>query len=358
MRKIIFLFLLFFVFVSYSQNQLSTCETNIMVDYDTTNKHIVSGYWIYPDMLFYLTNLSNSPVNNLILLDIIQPHNFYVDGYKQFIFYYYYIDIYNLYYVDSISITFYQKPICYPKIDTVICGKIFDVDMYEWSGTSFLGEWTALPGNPGNCIFLNQNEPKTIINVTNYGTYYFIWTEYNSLSPSCYCKDTLVVNFISVPSPHIETDFMNVCNSKFACFCVNATGPGYWSGPTGISFYDAPDGNFNPSYKDSTCTCIKYPYTNDTIVMYWTEFNGYSYGYDSLLIAFLKTPHPEILTISPQNICNTSLELEAENIDWGSGYWISNYNTLFQPDSSQIQTIAHFDTSQTNSFILIKYERY
>lgn len=87
--------------------------------------------------------------------------------------------------------------------------------------------WTMLSG-PGTANFINPTQPQTMVTVTQYGIYSFIWREMNAHMPNCYDQDTVQIEFLIAPEPDAGLD-VAVCG-KFAQLCATPSIPGgYWS---------------------------------------------------------------------------------------------------------------------------------
>ncbi len=334
------------------KNQITVCGNQTIITYDTTGTNAVDGYWICHDPNLILVPFDTSPLHYSTYVFINHPENFFLNPYEDVYCYYHYDDTQLTHHIDSILVRFYQKPLCLSKVDTLICGKSITAN-FNYTIEHSTGMWYSISGNPGTAIFSDINSPNTNITVSNYGTYTFVWKEMNSENSACFCLDTLIVNFVFPPMPDAGID-ISICESPWAYICATPTAPGFtgsWSGPTGIQFYDNINGNIAPHYKDSPCVWIRWPYNNynDTITMYWTEFNGICYGYDSVNIYFHSIIPAIILTNNVNNkICGDNVfhNLEAYPPQVGYGYWIDNIpNTTFAPHANNPNVDVIIDTS-------------
>ncbi|MCX7954309.1 MAG: gliding motility-associated C-terminal domain-containing protein [Bacteroidales bacterium] len=235
---------------------------------------------------------------------------------------------------DSVLVTFHKIPNAFAGHDTTVCGKHVFLNAHPSLNNS-TGIWVQLNG-PGNTTFANATQPQTMAYVSQYGTYNYIWTEMNAHMPACNDKDTVKIEFLIAPEPDAGLD-QEVCG-KFAYICATPGGglQGHWSGPTGIAFYDGPPptGQYNPAYADSPCTWVRWPSENDTIKLYWVEFNGICYGMDSVSIYFAAL-EPAIILNNPADslVCGPSFSfLNAQQPVNGYGYWYDEVpNTTFSP---------------------------
>ncbi|HBX51821.1 MAG: hypothetical protein A2275_03450 [Bacteroidetes bacterium RIFOXYA12_FULL_35_11] len=57
------------------------------------------------------------------------------------------------------------------------------------------GYWAAASGNPGSVVFSSPGSFSSVVNVSAYGTYKFIWSETYSLESSCSFSDTIQIVF-------------------------------------------------------------------------------------------------------------------------------------------------------------------
>jgi gliding motility-associated-like protein len=256
--------------------------------------------------------------------------------------------------VDSVLVTFYEIPQANAGLDTSICGKYFKFDG-SWSIDNPTGLWTNMTGNPGNANFSPNNVPTAEVTVTQYGTYHFVWREMNAGNTSCYDTDTITVNFLVVPEPDAGND-TSVCG-KFVQLHAHPSIPGgQWSSNTsGVAFYANPnDPGPTPSEASNPNAWIRFPSENQYVTMYWTEFNGVCYGYDSVTIYFgaiieaiIQTNPADSLVCGP----NYTL-LSAVPPSYGYGYWIDTVpNTTFSPSpQSSNNLVASIDTGGTSYY--------
>jgi gliding motility-associated-like protein len=326
------------------------CGYTAQLAADTIGSGATSGYWTTNNPGVIITYNGTSPIQWNATASVANPSSFFANTDYQEVYLYWHVQSGpGCQSYDSVKIIFNKKPDAYAGNDTVICGKKY----FLHATPSLLnpsGMWSTLSG-PGTANFVNPTQAQTMVTVTQYGIYQFIWKEMNSNMPQCYDTDTITVEFLIAPEPDAGLDTA-VCG-KFAHICATPSIPGgHWSGPSGISYYDGPNGNYNPSYQDSACTWIRWPSENDTITMYWVEFNGICYGYDSVNVYFGAIAEAIILTNPADSlICGPSYPyLSANPPSVGYGYWIDNvYNTTFTPSpyahNNVVATIGSGGTS-------------
>ncbi|MCX7955348.1 MAG: PKD domain-containing protein, partial [Bacteroidales bacterium] len=267
--------------------QQSVCGTITQLSADTLGSGIVSGYWTssVPGILISYTGSDPIPWNPTV--DASNIPNFFINSQREVYFYWHATNGPGCSAVDSVRVVFYEIPNAYAGHDTSVCGKSYTLQG-ESSIANSTGQWSSVLTNPGTANFIPPSSPNAFVSVSQYGTYTFIWTEMNAGNYLCATKDTVRIEFLTVPMPDAGLDF-SVCD-KFAYICATPGGgiSGHWSGPSGVAFYDGPPptGQYNPAYADSPCVWIRWPSENDTITMYWTEFNGVCYGYDSVNVYF------------------------------------------------------------------------
>ncbi len=332
-------------------NTISVCGTVATVQADTIGTNVTSGYWYSIPSGPIITQNGVVPVTATVDISPLGNNAFH-----------YSVGEYYLYWVvsngqcsnyDSVKVVFFDIPHAYAGEDTSICGKSYNLSA-SWSIDNRVGLWTLLSG-PGNANFVNQTNKNTLVTVTQYGTYHFIWREMNAANTSCYDTDTITVNFLVVPEPDAGND-TSVCG-KFVQLHAHPSIPGgQWSSNTsGVAFYANPnDPGPTPSEASNPNAWIRFPSENQYVTMYWTEFNGVCYGYDSVTIYFgaiidaiIQTNPADSLVCGP----NYTL-LSAVPPSYGYGYWIDTVpNTIFSPSpQSSNNLVASIDTGGTSYY--------
>jgi len=330
----------------------SVCGYTTQLQADTIGSGIVSAYWTSSVPGIIINQSGNIPFNATV--DASNVANFYINSQRPVYFYWNTVNGPGCSKVDSVLVTFYEIPEANAGLDTAVCGKSYTFNG-AWSIDNPTGLWHSPfpPINPGTANFTPNNTPNSLVTVTQFGVYQFIWREMNAGNTSCYDIDTITIEFKVTPMPDAGLD-QSVCG-KFAYICATPSVPGgQWSGPTGVAFYDAPNGNIVPSNKDSACTWIRWPSENDTITMYWTEFNGVCYGYDSVNVYFGSIQEAIITTLPSDSLwCGPSYpNLSAVQPAYGYGYWIDAVqNTTFTPSPYENSNlVATIDTGGTTYY--------
>ncbi|PIY03455.1 MAG: hypothetical protein COZ21_09190, partial [Bacteroidetes bacterium CG_4_10_14_3_um_filter_31_20] len=261
-------------------NPQDVCGTIAQVFADTIGSGLTSGYWTVNPLGPQLTSIvpygSNVDISSLgSSVFHLSVANFYLIFFAQ-----------NGQCVgsDTVKVTFYDVPVAYAGADDSICGKSYNLNV-NWSIDNPVGQWSAISG-PGTANFVNPTNNATSVTVTQFGLYSFVWKESNAFHTICSDRDTVEINFKTVPMPDAGMDF-GVCG-KFAYICADTTVTGgSWSCPSGgVAYYDTENGNITPANQYVPCTWIRYPSENDTVTMYWSEFNGVCSGYDSVNVYF------------------------------------------------------------------------
>jgi gliding motility-associated-like protein len=312
----------------------SVCGRTTQLNADTIGSGIVSAYWTcnVPGMI--INQSGNIPYNPTV--DASNIPSFFINSQRPVYFYWNATNGPGCSDVDSVLVTFYEIPVAHGGVDTAVCGLNY-TNIGTWSLDNPSGLWMNIMTNPGTPTFVPSTSPNATVSVTQFGVYQFIWKEMNAGNTSCYSTDTITINFKVTPMPDAGEDFA-VCG-KFAQLDAHPTVPGgSWSGPTGIAYYvvNPPDSILTPSEYMNPNAWIRWPSENDTITMYWTEFNGTCYGYDSVNVYFGAIIDAVIQT-SPSDslVCGPSYGLlSAVPPSVGYGYWVDNVlNTTFTPSA-------------------------
>ncbi len=320
----------------------SVCGYTTQLHADTIGSGIISAYWTCNLPGIIINQSGNVPAD--VFVDASQVSDFFINGKRSVYFYWHVTNGVGCASEDSALVNFYEVPQANAGPDTSVCGMNYE-SVATWSIPYSTGIWSSVAGNPGLVYFTPNNAPDASITVTQYGSYHVVWREMNAENSSCFTADTVTINFIQVPMPDAGVDF-EICG-VFAYICATPSIlGGYWSGPSGIPFFDTNidsiiyynlNGRYNP------CTWIRYTTENDTITMYWTENNGACYGYDSVNIYFGSIQNAIILTNpSDSLVCGASYSLlSASEPNYGYGYWADSIpNTQFTPSAFSNDSLA------------------
>lgn len=331
----------------------SICGYSTQLAADTIGSIASSAFWTCNNNGITITYNGSDPLPWNPQVTINNPTQFFATSDYQSVYFYWHVQSGpGCQAYDSVQVFFHQIPIAHAGLDTVVCGKTYWLHATN-SLIAPVGQWSVLNG-PGTANFTPNNQALSMVTVTQYGNYSFIWKEMNPHMSMCYDQDTVNIEFLLAPEPDAGADF-SVCG-KFAQICAHPTMPnGQWSGPSGIAYYVNESDTFpTPSNNTQPCTWIRWPSENDTITMYWTEFNGTCYGYDSVNVYFGTLVDAVILT-SPSDslVCGPSYNLlTAVEPSNGYGYWIDDvYNTTFTPNPYQYNNVvATIDTGGTSYY--------
>ncbi|MBI5540993.1 MAG: hypothetical protein HY951_13090, partial [Bacteroidia bacterium] len=331
----------------------SICGSTSQMAADTIGSGIVNAWWTCPSvpgMVITPTGLDPIPWNPNVDATLLGTNFFNPNSQHAVWFYWNAQNGASCNSVDSVLVTFYQKPAANAGIDTAICGKSYDLGG-AWSITNHSGIWStqtnSVPPPPGTANFVPTTTPDAIVTVTDYGVYNFIWKEMNQASTVCFDRDTVRIEFKTVPMPDAGLDF-SVCG-KFAYICATTSVPGgQWSCPSGgVAYYDAENGNLTPANQNVPCTWIRYSSENDTVTMYWFENNGSCTGYDSVNVYFSSIQTAtQLVDPADSVVCGPVFTLlNAQQPAYGSGYWMDTVqNTTFTPTPTNPSPVATIDT--------------
>ena len=277
-------------------------------------------------------------------MHLVWVPGFWINNQRQVWFYWHGQGEYSCTSIDSLSVTFYEMPTANAGLDTFICGLNYTMNG-AFSISNSIGVWESYIF-PGSIMYDSINQPYTNITAHVFGHAIFIWKEMNFNNTTCFDRDTVIIDFKVVPMPDAGLDF-SVCG-KFAHICADTTvSGGSWSCPQGgVPYYDAPIdsvSHYNPSYQDSACAWIRYGSENDTVTMYWFEFNGVCAGFDSVNVYF-GSIEPAIELVDPADsvVCGPVYYLlNAQQPAYGTGYWIDTVmNTSFSPTPATSNPLA------------------
>ncbi len=257
------------VFVSFSAYPLaeagttqSICGFSTQLAADTIGSNAQSGYWTTNTPGITIQYTGNDPIPWNPNVTIQNPTQFFSNTDWVPVYFYWHIssgpgcETY-----DSVLVYFHNIPQTHAGLDTTVCGKNYWLNATT-SLISSAGQWIQLSG-PGTANFNNYTQPHTLVNVSQYGTYQFLWKEINPHMSLCYDEDTINITFLVAPEPDAGNDTA-VCG-KFAYICAHPSIPGgMWSGPSGVAYYVNPnDPAPTPGNNTQPCTWIRYPSENE-----------------------------------------------------------------------------------------------
>ncbi|MBI5539109.1 MAG: gliding motility-associated C-terminal domain-containing protein [Bacteroidia bacterium] len=255
------------------------------------------------------------------------------------------------YSVDSVLVTFYQKPAANAGVDTTVCGLSYNLGG-DWSINNHSGIWSTLLPAPGIANFIPTTAPDGDVTVTNYGIYDFIWKEMNQGNTVCYDRDTVRVEFKVIPMPDAGLDF-SVCGLWAIISATPSVSGGYWSNTSGVAFYDVINGTYTPSNAYLPTTPIRYGSENEMITMYWFETLNGCTEYDSVNVYFGSIQDAvHLVDPADSTVCGPMYTLlNAQQPAYGSGYWIDDiFSTTFTPSPVSPSPIASIDTGSVDYY--------
>jgi gliding motility-associated-like protein len=126
----------------------------------------------------------------------------------------------------DITVNFYQQPVANPGTGGNNCG----LESFLRATPSVgVGTWTLTSG-PGTATFTpDANSANTMVEVSEYGTYGFTWTEVNG---TCSSSAEVIVNFLEVPAADAGSDGAE-CDLDFVFNARQGLGVGTWSKVSG-----------------------------------------------------------------------------------------------------------------------------
>ncbi len=349
MKKIIFSFLLgllsfagFSQCIPYAGLSQETCDQTTQLDADTIGLNITSIIWSsnIPGVTISDTTAPNPTVSIANMLPGI-----YGDSGQVTVWFYLNVTCTTGTGIDSCPVTFYQVPQAYAGEDDSICGLEYDLQaQFDLVNNHSQGQWTYVASQiPVGAIvnFVNDTIPTTTVHVSTYGLYYFVWSEWNRENNNCKDYDTVIINFFVVPNINAGND-TSVCGN-WAELNVISVGIGQWNAIGGAAYasYASTD-SLNISYQDSTHAWVYHAIPNDTLTLYWTEYNSICVSVDSVDVYFAADV-PAITFVQDSITCgNVFTGLDAQPPQYGYGYWIDTttntqfYDTMATPHPDSV----------------------
>lgn len=150
---------------------------------------------------------------------------------------------------DTMWITFYQRPLAFAGIDNAFCGMNGELgavfSLPENSNYTPAGWWTlnSAPYPYANANITPANSDTANISVTHPGVYEIVFIDNNSIFPSCYSTDTVLIEFIEIPQIFAGDDF-DVCGNCFTTAVISGGYNGMWLA-NGCEFEDITNSETN-----------------------------------------------------------------------------------------------------------------
>lgn len=242
-------------------NVAEICGNEFTFNADTTGYGWATGTWISSDIISTFDD-ANDP-NATVTIDDLGSFgdSAHVTGSFSWV-----VQNFICTSVDTMWLTFYEKPIAYAGENNAACGNdinlnaVFSLSESENYTPSGIWSISSKPNAEALADFENINHNITEVIVSHNGLWEFEFREYNSISTSCYDADTVIIEFVEIP-------IIDAGEDKYACgFCteleaINAGFSGSWI-PNGASF----DDYLNPN----TVVCVN---NYGSIDFVWTESN-------------------------------------------------------------------------------------
>jgi hypothetical protein len=221
-----------------------------------------------------------------------------------------------------VTVNFYQKPVANPGPAGSACNLTFALNAVPGLGT---GIWT-MTGGTGTAVFSpNANSPSATVQVSEYGTKHFTWTETNG---TCTDDSTINVSFYQQPTAFAGNGGNN-CGLSFNLRATPSVGTGTWtqdSGPGTSSF--SPDA----SQANAVVTVTAY----GTYVFRWTEVNGTCSSTSTVTVVFIQMEDADGGNGGDE--CDLTFTFNARAPVVGTGSWSKSSgpgNVTFNPDANQ-----------------------
>lgn len=178
------------------------------------------------------------------------------------------------------------------------------------------GEWMLIAG-PGTASFTDTSQENTTVNVDQYGSYQFAWSD--STSNGCKSRDSVNIRFFEQPLANAGPD-KDTCSLSTILDATQGNTTGYWllsSGPGNAGFQDS----LNATTEVNVDTAGQYTFT-------WTTENGPCTSTDQVQITFNASPESDF-TAPVMAGCNP-LEVNFSNQTGNA----SSYEWDFDNDST------------------------
>ncbi|MBI2968677.1 MAG: gliding motility-associated C-terminal domain-containing protein [Bacteroidetes bacterium] len=201
-----------------------------------------------------------------------------------------------------VTILFQDAPTPYAGADANVCALTNILAAVASTGT---GQWSQNFG-AGIATFTTPSIPSSVVDVNQYGTYVFRWTETNN---GCVAYDEVTVNFYEQPVSDAGI-FANICGNSTTLYATPSAGSGTWTqytGPGATTF----GGNIAP-----VTTAIATVFGN--YIYQWTEINGVCSDSDTVTVVFWRQPKADAGIVGKS--CGLSFTLDA-NPSVGTGTW-------------------------------------
>lgn len=228
---------------------------------------------------------------------------------------------------DTMTITFYQMPHADAGTDEAMCGLTYQFDG-NTSIAASAGMWSLLSAPTGgtNPSYSNIYDPKSHIQVSQYGIYSFQWRERNLYNNMCSSTDTVHIEFVERPTISAGVDQWVCGDTTFlnAIPSTNSDGGTWLTAP--VNWLPNNSAIINPNAQ-----IVHESGGNSTVPFVWQEFNQATINnlqcvsQDSMWVNFFVN-HPSVEFIDSQwdtvQCGRTYNGLNAQAPPEGFGYWV------------------------------------
>ncbi|MDY0140516.1 MAG: gliding motility-associated C-terminal domain-containing protein [Bacteroidales bacterium] len=299
-------------------DEIEVCGTSTQLNADITGSEFATHSWISNQILAEFDNphLPNATIS------LISQGSFGDSAYVR-VPIVWAIQNYGCSSIDTMWVTFYDKPSANAGIDNAVCGKEYMLgavyDITETSSYSPSGWWSVYekPIQAAQTNIQPQGNDTATCSVSHNGIYQFVFRENNSNLAMCYDTDTVQIEFVEIPIISAGED-KDICGN---CTNLEASSGGFQG-----TWID--NGSFFDDYTNPHTNACRNDY--GAIIFAWMESNTAitqnhtCTSQDEVEITFWKVPQADILTDEEDNYaCGyTFSNLRAENPGSDiTGYW-------------------------------------
>jgi gliding motility-associated-like protein len=258
--------------------------------------------------------------------------------------------------MDTMWVTFYQKPDANAGINGSVCGFEYELEAYfdltETINYTPSGIWSVCSGpTEETAVFYSATDTDPEVHVWETGLWQFMWRENNSLLTSCYDTDTVLIEFVEIPVNSAGSD-QDICGTNTTLDATSGGNNGTWIHTPGATFQDFT----NPQTEVNVSGPGEYYFA-------WLESNHAQTStlscssIDSAKISFWPQPTANILTDEDDSTAcgRTFLNLRAENPGSGIiGYWYDTWPATVYGNVNSISTWAQVYTYGCHDFYWIE----
>lgn len=119
------------------------------------------------------------------------------------------------------------QPVTFAGNDDTVCVSSYTFQAGLNPGNT--GAWTVVNPAPGTATIANPNSENSLVTVSQYGTYYFVWTESVAGQPTCNQKDTVAITFYQTPTSTFNpTEILCYGDSTVITYTGNTVAPAFF----------------------------------------------------------------------------------------------------------------------------------